>query len=518
MHRKLFPVFCCVFSFAAAQQTQRETVAKPISGKQAKKRDRDLRKELETYDTWIKQDVAYIITDDERKAFSRLSNNEERDQFIEQFWLRRDPTPDTEENEFKEEHYRRIAYANERFASGIPGWRTDRGMVYIKYGPPDEIEPHPTGGTYQRPIEEGGGEITTYAFEKWRYRYLDSIGSDIVIEFVDASGTGEYRMTIDPSEKDALAHVPGHQEQPGAERPQLRPSKFDLIARGADIQKQPRVRFKDLEEKVTSSIRYNNLPMQVRTDFIPVTPSSIMTSVTIQFQRSGLEFQQKDGVAKAVVNLYARISTMARRRVNIFEDVISVETPAALFDKTVAGSSLYQKNVPLAPGRYRLNIVAKDVIGGSRASYETALDVPHFEEGKLAASSLILADVIEQVAARSAGFGQFVIADRKVRPRLSATFRRNEKLGIYVQLYHFGLDEASNKPNGTIEYEIVDNATNSRVLSETESVTKGSQITVEKWLRLRDLEPGTYTLTIKIVDRIRNQTIAAAAMFTVVPL
>ena len=441
MHRKLFPAFCCVFSFAAAQQTQREAVAKPISGKQAKKRDRDLRKELETYDTWIKQDVAYIITDDERKAFSRLSNNEERDQFIEQFWLRRDPTPDTEENEFKEEHYRRIAYANERFASGIPGWRTDRGMVYIKYGPPDEIHPHPTGGTYQRPIEEGGGETATYPFEKWRYRYIEGIGSDIVIEFVDSTGTGEYRMTIDPNEKDALAHVPGHQEQPGASRPQLGPNQFELIERIANIQRQPRVRFKDLEENVTSSIRYNNLPMQVHTDFIPVTPSSIMTNVTIQFQRSDLEFQQKDGVAKATVNLYARISTMARRRVNVFEDVISVETPAALFDKAVTGSSVYQKNVPLAPGRYRLNIVAKDVIGGRLASYETALDVPQFEEDKLAASSLILADVLEQVPSRNIGAGQFVIGDRRVRPRLNAIFRNDEKLGIYVQLYHFELDE-----------------------------------------------------------------------------
>jgi len=500
MHRKLFVVFCSICFFAAAQPTPRE-----------KKRDRDLRKELESYRPWIDQDVAYIITDDERKAFNRLSNNDERDQFIEQFWLRRDPTPDTEENEFKEEHYRRIAYANERFASGIPGWKTDRGVVYIKYGPPDETEAHPTGGSYQRPIEEGGGQTTTYAFEKWRYRYIEGVGSDIVIEFVDPTGTGEYRMTIDPNEKDALAHVPGHQEQPGASRPPLGPNQFELIERIANIQKQPHVRFKDLEEKVTSSIRYNSLPMQVHTDFIPVTASSILTNVTIQFQRSDLQFQQKDGVARAVVNLYARVTTIARRRVNVFEDVIAVEGP-------ITGSALYQKTVPLAPGRYHLNIVAKDVVGGNIASYETALDVPQFEEDKLAASSLILADVLEQVPARYVGAGQFVIGDHKVRPRLSATFRTDEELGIYVQLYHFGLDEATNKPSGSIEYEVVNNATGRNVLRETEAVSKGAQVTVEKWLQLRSLDPGTYTLKMKVVDRIRNQTITPSSTFTVVPL
>src|SRR6266404_446548 len=177
---------------------QRETVAKPLTEKERKRREDKLRKELETpYKKWLNEDVVYIITD------------EEREQFIEQFWLRRDPTPDTVENEFKEEHYRRIAYANERYASGIPGWKSDRGRIYITFGPPAEIESHPSGGTYQRPIEQGGGSTTTYPFEIWRYRYMEGIGSNIIIEFVDPSGTSEYHMTMDPGEKDALAKIPG---------------------------------------------------------------------------------------------------------------------------------------------------------------------------------------------------------------------------------------------------------------------------------------------------------------------
>ena len=169
-----------------AAPRQRDTVAKPMTAKQKKKQEDKLRKELETpYRKWLNEDVAYIITDEERKAFKRLSTDDEREKFIEQFWLRRDPTPDTEENEYKEEHYRRIAYANERFASGIPGWKTDRGRIYIVYGPPDEIDDHSSGGTYDRPIEEGGGTTSTFPFVDWTYRYIEGVGSNIKIEFVD---------------------------------------------------------------------------------------------------------------------------------------------------------------------------------------------------------------------------------------------------------------------------------------------------------------------------------------------
>ena len=152
----------------------------------------------ERYTQWVTEDVAYIITDAERAAFKRLESNEERDHFVEQFWLRRDPTPDTVKNEFKEEHYRRLAYANENFASSIPGWKTDRGRIYITYGPPDE-----------KGSQASQLGLHTAAFEQWRYRHIDFVGNNIVIEFVNTPGTGEYRMTTDPAVTPALLHAPG---------------------------------------------------------------------------------------------------------------------------------------------------------------------------------------------------------------------------------------------------------------------------------------------------------------------
>src|SRR5450759_80561 len=527
-----------------ADSSQRETIARPMTDKERKKRDDKLRKELETpYRKWLNEDVAYIISDEERTAFKRLQTDEEREQFIEQFWLRRDPTPDTVENEFKEEHYRRIAYTNENFASGIPGWKTDRGRIYITYGPPDEKETHPSGGTYERPSEEGGGTTSTFPFEQWRYRYIDGIGSDINIEFVDPTMTGEYRMTMDPSEKDALLMVPNAgltlNEQMGLSSKTDRfnrtdgthlgtgnqplpasMNQFERLEQFAKLQKPPAVKFKDLEAAVSSTIRFNTLPMKVRADFVRITDSTILCPITMQFERKDLQFQQKDNVSKAAINIYARITSISRRVINVFEDVVTVEVPTDLLGKAIAGASIYQKAVPLSPGMYRLNIVAKDIVGGNMVVYEMALNVPHFEEDKLASSSLILADMIEKVPTRSIGAGQFVIADTKVRPRLNDTFGRDEKLGIYAQFYNFTPDEKTKKPSGSIQYQIYKNGSNQVVLDYTEDIStiaesSSQQVTVEKLLPLQSLEPGQYTLKLKVLDKTSNQALTPSAAFTV---
>jgi GWxTD domain-containing protein len=522
----------------------RETIAKPLTEKQKRKREEKLRKELETpYRKWLNEDVTYIITDEERTAWKRLSTDEEREQFIEQFWLRRDPTPDTLENEFKEEHYRRIAYANEHYASGIPGWKADRGRIYITYGPPDEIESHPSGGSYQRPMEEGGGETSTYPFEQWRYRYIEGIGNDIIIEFVDPTMTGEYRMTMDPSEKDALLYVPNAgltmMEQMGMASKTDRfnrtdgthlgqsfggtpasMNEFERLERFSKLQKPPVVKFKDLEAAVSSHITFNLLPVKVQADYIKVTNSSVLTNVTILMQNKDLQFQLKDGVQKAVVNIYARITTMSRRVVNVFEDTVTVETAKELLQGVITKPSLYQKSIPLAPGMYRLNVVVKDIVGGNMNNYETALTVPHFDDEKLASSSLIFADVMEKVPTRSIGTGQFVVGSSKVRPRIDNTFRHDEKMGIYLQLYNFGPDEKTQKPSGSIEYEVTKNGTNEKIFEFSEEIAKlpdasAQQVTIEKLLPLQTLKPGQYTLKMKVTDRNRNQTLTPTATFTV---
>jgi len=530
----------------APAPSPRETVAKPLSERQKKKKEEKLRKELITpYKKWLDEDVVYIITDEEKAAFKRLQTDEEREAFIENFWLRRDPTPDTVENEFKEEHYRRIAYANDHFASGIPGWKTDRGRIYISFGPPDERDEHPTGGTYERPPEEGGGETTTFPFEDWRYRYIDGIGNDVIVEFVDPTMTGEYHMTMDPSEKDALARVPGAglslMEQLGlsdkSQRfnntdgtllpapmggPTAATNQFDRLDRFTKLQKPPEVKFKDLEAVVNSRVSYNILPIDVKVYYFPVTEASVRTFVTIQINNKDLSFQAKEGVQKATVNILGHITTMTRRVVNTFEDTVTVDSPKDMLQAFSQRKSIYQKTVPLPPGSYRLNVVAKDLVSGNLNNYEMALNVPHMEEDKLASSTLVLADMIENVPTRSIGTGQFVIDDSKVRPRLDGVFKRDEKLYIYLTAYNFEADEATRKPAGQVEYELVRTGSTEEVTGFpfVEEVAKipgvsSSQVTIQKILPLKNLTSGQYTLRMKITDEKRNQVVTPSAQFTV---
>jgi GWxTD domain-containing protein len=158
-------------------------------------------REITPYTKWLDEEAVYIITDEERAAFERLTTDAERNRFIEQFWLRRDPTPGTPQNEYRDEHYRRIAYANNRFGTPtVAGWKTDRGRIYILYGPPDELDAH-GAQTIQRPPEQGGGTTQVFPFERWRYRFIEGIGNDVAIEFVDRDGTGDFRMTTDPNRR-----------------------------------------------------------------------------------------------------------------------------------------------------------------------------------------------------------------------------------------------------------------------------------------------------------------------------
>ena len=212
-------------------------------------------------------------------------------------------------------------------------------------------------------------------------------------------------------------------------------------------------------------------------------------------------------MSKAMVNIYARITSMSRRVVNVFEDTVVGRSPDRAAGRSgQRASAIYQKSVPLPPGIYRLNVVAKDVVGGNMNNYEMALNVPHFDDEKLASSTLVLADLIEKVPTKSIGTGQFVIGSSKVRPRLSSNFKRDEKMGIYVQLYNFEPDEKTQKPNGTVEYEVMKNGNNEKVFEFTEEVARSenasaNQVTIEKVLPLKNSRAGQYTIRMKVTDR-----------------
>jgi GWxTD domain-containing protein len=531
-------------SYAPAQQEQ-DPGAAPAPQKPTKEQKKKIKKTLKElegpYKQWLNEDVVYIIAPEERSAFRQLETNEEREQFIEQFWLRRSSNPDLPDNDFKEEHYRRIAYANEHFASGIPGWKTDRGHMYIVWGPPDEIESHPTGGTYDRPMEEGGGTTSTYPWETWRWRYLEGMGEqNVIMEFVDPTSTGEYHLTMDPSEKDALLHVPGaglsQLEQMGMASKTDRftrsdgtnlpktlggtPASMDEFTRlemFAKAFKPPEVKFKDLEALVTSRLVRDQVHFTWRSDFLKVTNDTVLVPVTVQIPNNQLSFREKDGVHSAMMNIFGRVSTLSGRVVQTFEDSVSRDFPDSLFQQSMKLQSIYQKAVPLRPGLYRLDLVIKDVQSGNVGVINSRLAVPRYEDEKLESSSLILADQIEHVPAKQIGTGQFVLGSSKVRPRLDGDFLANEKLGIYMQVYNLKPDEKTHKSSATFQFTVKKGNQQVMQFKETSAEMKqtGDQVTIERLLPLATLAPGKYTLEVNATDALSNQTISRTAEFTV---
>src|SRR5208282_700863 len=519
--------------------------------KQKKAQKRSLNIELsKTYKKWLNEDVVWIITDQERAAFKQLSNDEERDNFIEAFWQRRDPTPDTEENEYKEEHYRRIAYSNEHFAAGIPGWKTDRGRMYIMYGPADEIDSHPSGGTFERPMEEGGGETSTFPFEDWRYRYLEGIGQEVIIEFVDTCMCGDYHMTIDRSEKDALKMTPNagltmyesmgmanktsrfsggnglEQLGAGPMGANLQAKEFDRLEQFAKLTAAPQVKFKDLEEIVSHKISVNLMPFDVRADFVKVTSDTVLVPVTIQIKNRDVTFQNKEGVERGTVNIFGRVTTLTGKIVQTFEDTVQVDVPVELLPKTAENSSVYWKALPLrvSQNRYRLDIVVKDVNGDRTGSWSRAIQIPDFSEDKLSSSTLIIADLMEPVATKNVGTGNFVIGAMKVRPRVAPSdgkpilFKRNQKLNFWMQVYNLSVDEKTHKPSATFEYNVTD-ANNKAVIHTVESTDTmgnvGDQVTLQKTLSAANLAPGLYKIEIKVNDNLSKQMVDPTATFAV---
>jgi len=507
----------------------------------ATKRSREQEAGSRALRKWLDEDVSYIITNEERAAFKALKTDEEREQFIEQFWLRRDPTPDTIDNEYKEDHYERIAYANERFASGIPGWKTDRGRIYILYGKPDEIESHPSGGTYDRPIEEGGGTTSTFPFEIWRYRYIEGIGNEVLLEFVDPSMSGEYRMTIDPSEKDALLHVPGagltfDEQFLGIDKSQRltnangaslgnalgntsRNNPFDRLQLMANIFKPPEIKFKDLEAIVTTKLSYNLLPFRFRTDFVRVTEDSVLTPITILMQNKDLAFQEQEGIHRAVVNVFGKITGITGRVApgGIFEDTISQDIPDALFKQQLDGGSIHQKVIPLRPGLYKLDLVLKDIHSGNVGTVSQRLQVPRFPEDKLQLSSLILADVVENLPPSQVGSGSFILGANKVRPNVNDDFRKDKNLNLWFQVYNLKLDEGTRKPSATVEMLITKNGREVKreVEQASELSNAAAQMTLSKNVPLKDFEPGEYSVQVKVTDNLTKDVIASAEKFTV---
>ena len=510
--------------------------AQDLPDRQGRNKKPELKK---AYKEWLEKDVAYIITPQEKDAFKKLVTDEEREQFIELFWRRRDPDPDTDENEYREEYYERIAYANEQFASGIPGWKTDRGRIYIMYGKPDERETHPMGGAYERPSYHGGGSTTTYPFEVWFYRYLPGIGSGIEIEFVDPTGSGEYRIARSPEEKDALLMIPGAgltlAEQlglsnkadriSGVNHDQYRRSQdspFERLILLSNLNQAPQIKFKDLETAlgVTGGgiLEENPLNFDLRVDFFRQSDERVMTAITVQADNKDLVFQDSGGIQTARLNIFGRLIAVSGKRVGVFEEAVTTtSTPEELADAKERKSA-YQRAVPLMPGRYKVEVIVRDIASGATNVRKLGFEVPKYDPKQLATSTLILASKLEDIRDPAQRTGQFTIGNTKVIPNLSATYRQGHPVGLYMQVYNTGIDQTTLRPSVDVQYVLMkDGKEVGKQVEDWNGLSdSGQRLTLARLIETGRLAPGEYEISIRINDRVSGQSLTPSAKFTIV--
>jgi GWxTD domain-containing protein len=533
------------FSALALTLAGGAVIAQPPKGDKKPAEDisdkvRNVKPELkEAYKRWLNTDVDYIITKEEKRAFLALQTDEERENFIENFWRRRDPNPDTEENEYREEYYERIAYANQHYTSGIPGWKTDRGRIYIAWGKPDSVESHPAGGAYDRPSYEGGGSTSTYPFEIWFYRHLDNVGDGIEIEFVDPTGTGEYRIARNANEKDALLMVPGaglttaeqlglsdkadritgYNGASGTNFMREQDTPFRRLEIITALQRPPQVKFGDLQTIAggDSGVLDNNpLPFDLRVDFFRQSEDRVIATFTVQADNRELQFKDAGGLQTANMNIFGRITAVSGKRSGIFEDSVTTNATTEELIELKERKSVYQKAVALTPGTYKVDVVVRDTGTGNRGIVSQGFTVPRYDDKKLSTSTMILATKLRTTTERDIG-AAFVIGNAKVIPNLSGRYKQGQEVGVYMQVYNAGIDQTTLRPAVDVEYVLTKDG--KEVLRQPEDWSglsdSGQRLTLARLLPTDRIPTGDYELKVITKDKVGGQVIENKGKFTI---
>lgn len=326
---------------------------------------------------WLTEDVAYIIQSEERCVFLKFESDDEHRQFIEQFWRRRASNPDDMGNDFKEEHYRRIAFANAHFGMESPGWMSDRGHVYIVLGPPDSIDSHSNGESKENP-SGNHSETLQQSSQKWHYRYVEGLGQNIDLEFMDANGTGNYRLTMSEEERKFLLPP----DFRWIDWKDYQPPRFDLTPpdglAGLEVPVSipgpaSQVRFKDLEAIVVAQVIREQVYFSHRVEYVRATNASTIARITVDIPVP--DSNNSHGRAAWAFEIFGRISTLSGWVVDTFGRSVSM-----LEQKPDHPEPGWEATVALRPGSYRLAVVVKNASTGEAGVWYAPLDVPAYEE------------------------------------------------------------------------------------------------------------------------------------------
>jgi len=364
------------------------------------------------------------------------------------------------------------------------------------------------------------------------------VGDGIEIEFVDPTGSGEYRIARNANEKDALLMVPGAgqtlAEQLGMESRSDRISgtnnnesrymrhqdmPFERMAIITNLQRPPQVKFSDLQSSLTDSpvIDKNPLDFDLRVDFFRQSEDRVIATFTVQTENKELSFKDDgSGISSARMNIFGKITAVSGKRSGIFEDSVTANATATELSELKSRKSVYQKAIALSPGTYKVDVVVRDVETGNKGIVNQGFNVPRYDDKKLSTSSLILATKLRSTTERDTG-SMFVIGGAKVIPNLEGKFRRGEDVGLYLQVYNSGIDQTTLRPAVDVEYVLTKEG--KQILKQPEDWTglsdSSQRLTLARLLPTTTLEIGDYEVKVITKDRISGQIVENKGKFTI---
>ena len=517
--QNVFDTFILLLAFAAFLTIDAQPPNKKEPAADPQQKPRKMTPEpADVFKKWV-EEVGPIITPQERAAISKLTTDEERENFIKIFWDRRDPSPDTQENEYREAYYERIAYANEHFASGIPGWKTDRGRIFITWGKPDSVESQPSGGSYEKPSYEGSGSATTYPFETWFYRHLDGVGDGIEIQFVDTTGSGEYRLARDFNEK-YITFGPPQSVDTNASYLREQDMPFNIQDRNVRLFSPPPIQRGAIDGVWTDSptrVFENPIGFDVQIGFFRQSENRVITTFTVQTENKDLTFAPVGGIETARLNISGRVTSVGGRPVENFEDSAATSATSAELVNVKNQRSIYQRVAALPPGIYKVDLLVRDIATGNRGVVNMGFKVPKYDDKTLSASSLVLASVMRATDSRDVG-ARFVVGNTKLIPNLTGEYKEGQQVGVYMQVYNAGIDQTTLRPAVDVEYILLkDGKQISRSKEDWSGLSDSSQrLTLARSLPTENLQQGRYEVKVVVKDQVNGTTIENKGTFSVI--
>ena len=540
-----------------------EPQAKPAAKKESKRPVLS-----EKYKKWMDEEVVYIISENERDVFRSLRTDAERENFIKMFWRRRDPTPETPINEFREEHYRRIAFANDTYFEGKAGWRSDRGRVYIMFGPPDFFETNPGGG---RGFLLGNNAPTAeFPSEVWTYREIPGLKlqeSRVDFTFVNYYAAGSYQLTDNPALANALRNISvparyaGYNDYPGDNN---RFTPAEIAGRSQEAFKQPlqqlqlmaeltKSRGEVLEELerssrqrrlkgiVESKASVSALAVVSKQSFLLGSNGMTYVPMVLEVPGKDVEFRPVKDRFEGLVNFYIEVKD-ADGPVFQKSDRLEMNLGVDSYRRRVAENYQYLQGASLKPGRYFLHLVVWDEMSGKVGYSDRWIDVPDMASGEFVASDIILArdirrleektpdlkidtkdlpamealrttdlKVPDKMSVRPRG-GPYTFGDLDVNPATTSVYAKGEELAYFYQIYNATFDEALGVARLRIEERIIKGDKTAAEIADSGDfqvpIARKTEQGINRGNRFRlpDLPPGKYELVVRVRDIFSGKT------------